>query len=171
VIFMGLNEKGQIFSVDMIVASVVFLFILTLIIVFSGDISNRVSLVQEHNLREEAALHAASSLVYSPGSPANWENVSDLNNVSSIGIAETRNLIDSDKLARLVDLNQTNYVGVKDLLGLSKYDLKIDLIRMQNSQVISEFGLNPDVNKSVTTANRFAYYNNENVILRVKVFE
>ncbi|MFH1390953.1 MAG: hypothetical protein ABIH20_01440 [Candidatus Diapherotrites archaeon] len=165
------STKGQIFSVDMILAAIVFLFIITSTIVFSNEINNNVILAEKDNLRKETAITAASALVYSSGSPANWENLADLNNVSSIGIAKTRNFLDSEKVSKLVDLNQTNYSAVKYLLGVSKYGLKISVLNLQDKSVLAEFGLEPESDDSVSAVNRFAYYNGQDVLIRVKVFE
>ena len=166
-----LNSRGQIFSTDLILASIVFMFILVLSITYSAEVANRVSLLEEDNARNLAASNAANALLFSGGSPANWQNLEDLNNVSSIGLARTRNELSPGKIAHLVDLNAGNYEGVRHLLGLSKYGIAISILRLQNSQSLAEFGIQPGNGKKVSAVNRIALYNGEEVLVRLKVFE
>lgn len=165
-----LNGKGQIFSTDLMFASIVFLFILILSITYSSEVANRIVFLEADYARDNSALNAANALLLPKGNPGNWENLPDLNNVSAIGIARTRNEIHEKKLQRLVDLNANNYNGVKELLGLQKYDFKISVLRLQNRQSLAEFGLEPGSEDEVSAVNRIAYYNGEEVIVRLKVF-
>jgi len=166
-----LNSKGQIFSTDFILACIVFLFILVLSITYSTEVANRITFLEEDNARNIAALNAANALIISPGNPGNWENLNGLNAVSSIGIAATPNEIHSGKLQKLVDLNTDNYGKVRNLLGLSKYDIAISVLRLQNRQSVAEFGQQPNSEHKVSAVNRIGFYNGEEVIVRLKVFE
>lgn len=166
-----LGLRGQIFSTDLIVASTVFLLILTFSIVFSSDTANKISLSEKNNLREQAAITAASALVYSAGSPVNWETLADISGVTSIGLADSRNEIGKQKLQKIKEFSQSNYETVKDLLGLSRYGLKVEVLDMQNNQTITEFGQEPGPEQETSTVNRFAGFDEKEVIVRVKVFE
>jgi len=165
------NDKGQIFSSDLMIAGIIFLLILTLSLVYSNDVANKISILEQDNLREQAVQNAANALVYSPGKPANWQNFSDLSGIFAIGIADSRNVIDPTKINQLVILSQTDYDQIKDLLGLSKYGLKVSIIDLLNNQVFFEFGVEPGSNQSVSAVNRFALLDGQDVIVRVKVFE
>lgn len=166
-----LNSKGQIFTVDFIFAATVFLFILTLSIIYSTEIDNRIGLLESENSRQISAQNAANALVLGTGSPGNWQEHGDLNSVSGIGLAESMNIIQAEKLNRLVDFNAGYYDEVRVLLGLAKYDLRVSVLRLQNKESVAEFGLEPIEVSDVTAVNRIAHYNGENVIVRVKVFE
>lgn len=167
----ALNRRGQIFTTDLILASVVFLFILTLSIVYSTQAANRVELMEEDKARATAAMSAANSLLLSSGKPANWQNLGDLNNVSSIGIVKSKNEIDSAKLQHLLDLNESNYEGVRDLLGVGKYGLSISVLRLSDQISVGEFGLDPESDDKVTAVNRIALHDGNAVVVRLKVFE
>lgn len=166
-----INSKGQLFSVDLLVASVIFLAIITITIFYSSYITERSLLTESETERDLAAINTANNLVYSQGNPANWENLTDLNNVYSIGLSKTRNELDFKKTQRLVDLNQTNYDYIRDLLGVSKFGLNISILKLQDKSILEEFGLEPGVDAKVSSVNRFVIYNGENVILRVRVFK
>jgi len=166
-----LGKRGQIFSTDLIVSSIVFLFILTLSLIYSTEVSNRIYLLEADNARNLAAFSAANSLLLSSGSPANWENMPDLNYVSSIGLAKAGNEIHPAKLRKLMDLNAGNYNGVRELLGLAKYNLRISVLALQSRESLAEFGFQPAGGKSASAANRIAFYNGKEVIMRLEVFE
>lgn len=164
------SGKGQIFSVDFLAASMVFLFIILTILAFTNTVFQQ-TVFNEKNELDETAILVANSLLYSQGEPANWHTLNGVNEISNIGIVEARNVIAEEKLERLVDLNQNYYGETKDILGASKYGIRVSILRMQNNQSIAEFGLEPLEESIVSTANRLAYYNGENVIARIRVFK
>ena len=165
----GQKQKGQIFTVDLIMAATIFLFVLTLTIIYSNQVANRAYYWDKTNEREHAALLASRTLVLSPGEPSNWEQLS-VEDASSIGLASSRNVIDSRKLQRFAGLNQGNYSDAKALLGLSKYDVRVTISGL-NRQLLESFGLEPDANKETSSLTRVALYNGEAVLVKVKVFE
>ena len=166
-----LNRRGQIFTVDLILASVVFLMILTLSITYSMEIANRINLLEEESARQDAARNAANALLFSTGSPANWQNLDNLSGVSSLGLADTMNVIDAEKLRHLLDLNAGYYNEIRSLLGVGKYGLRISVLDLQSKQSLADFGLEPADDEKVTSVNRIASYNGAEVIVQVRVFE
>jgi len=164
-----LNRKGQIFTVDLIMAATIFLFVLTLTIIYSNQVANRAGYWDETNEREHSALLASRALVLSPGEPSNWEHLS-IEDMNSIGLAGSRNVIDSRKLQRFADLNESSYEETKALFGLSKYDVRVTVTDL-NRQLLESFGIEPDANKETTSLTRAALYNGEAVLVKVKVFE
>ena len=164
-----LDRKGQIFTTDLILAVTVFLFVLTLTIIYSNQVANRAYYWEETNERELAALLASRALVLSHGEPANWERLS-VEDMNSIGLAGSRNVIDSRKLQRFADLNAGSYGEAKALLGLSKYDVRITISDL-NQQLLESFGLEPDANKETSSFTRAALYGGEAVLVRVKVYK
>jgi len=166
-----LNGRGQVFSADLMMAAVVFLFIITLSIVYSSEVANRVYFLEEGQERDQAVLRAGDALLLSPGSPANWELLSDVSQASSLGLVKSRNVLDSGKVQALLDLNAGSYGRIKELLGASKYDFGISLLSLQSRQSLAEFGMQPGSENRVSAVNRIALYKGEEVIVRVKVFE
>lgn len=166
-----LNRKGQIFTTDLIVAGVVFLFIITFTSIYSNEISYRVALIEEEEARENAALGVMDLLMLTPGKPANWEKFSDLNRVASIGVAYAIGGIDEEKFAHLVDMNNTHYEAITYLLGAGAYGVNISVLSLQNRQVRAEFGTEPLPTDNITSVSRPAFYNGEDVLLRVMLFE
>src|SRR3989344_4489924 len=153
------NSRGQIFSIDLIIAGTVFLLIATMAIIYSNQTAQNVSIAETTNAREEAAIVAANALIYSTGTPGNWENLPSPAGIESIGIAKTRNEIDSQKLGRIIMLSQANYSEIKETLGLSRYGFFATVLNLQKSQPISQFGEQPQAEKETSTVNRIATLN------------
>jgi len=164
-----LNGKGQIFTIDLILAVTLFLFVLTLTLAYSNQVANRVELWEASNERDSSALLASRSLVLSTGEPANWENL-NVEEIESIGIVSEYNVIDPEKLSRLEDLNSVGYSESKAALGLAKYDAEI-LILDLNGNTLNSFGLSPDLESEVSSYTRIALLDGEKVFVKVKVFE
>lgn len=164
------DSRGQFFSVDLMVSALIFLFIIILTMTVSGEFSGKILLKQQDNERDEAAIRAGNALVYSPGEPANWQNQAGITGVSAIGLADSKNRLDNAKVQRLADLNQGYYNEVRDLLGANKFGVQITILTLEGVKR-KEFGLKPAANKRVSAVNRIAILNNENVLVRVRVFE
>jgi len=163
------NQKGQIFTTDLLMASTVFLFILVLSIVYSNHVALRVYSWEKANERESAALLASRALVLSKGEPSNWEML-PLEDINSIGLVDSKNVLSVEKLQRLVDLNALHYQEAKALIGLAKYNALITVSDL-NSQLLAEFGIAPDKNSEVSSFTRLALEGNRIVLVKVKVFE
>ena len=164
-----LNCKGQIFTTDLILAVTVFLFVLTLTIIYSNQVANRVGYWEEANDRENAALWASSALVLSSGEPSNWENLA-LEDINSIGLAGSKSVLLPSKLQRLVDLNSGHYSEAKALLGLAKYGVRIEVSDL-NKQLLNAFGLEPGSESQVSAFTRLAVLNGKPVLVKVEAFE
>jgi len=162
-------QRGQIFTSDLIFAITIFLFILVLTVVYSNQVAFRVSLREEANESGNAALLASSALVLSRGEPVNWENL-ELEDINSIGLADSRNVISGEKLQRLADLNASYYQEAKALLGLAKYNAWIEVTNLDGSPV-GEFGIEPDANRLVSSFTRVALKDGNFALVKVKVFK
>ena len=166
-----LNNRGQVFTTDLIVAAVVFLFIITFTTIYSNEISYRVTLMEGAEAREIAALNVLDSLTLSQGRPANWELFSDLNRVSSIGLVSSIGDIDEQKFEHMIDMNALHYEAIRYILGAGAYEMNISILDMQNRQVLGEFGTRPLNTDKVTSVSRPVLYGGEDSLLRVELFE
>lgn len=162
--------RGQVFATDFIVALSIFLFVLALVLILSNNVNVRVNDIEEYNELEEASFNAVNQLILSGGEPINWNQFTDLNEVNSLGIAESRNVLDKNKLEWLVDNNALQYTGVKELLGLSKYDISISLQDL-NGVELKKFGVDADENKQVISVERYVFYDGNISKIRIGVIE
>ena len=166
-----LKEKGQIFSTDLMLASIIFLLILTTAITYSNQVSNRIYFFEQEEEMRQAGQQAANGLVLTNGNPANWENLPNIDNVNSIGIADSANMLNSSKITQLSALASSDYEDVKSILGIAKFDFKLEIISMQGNFTVESFGASPESESSIVSINRIAFYDGNNVVVRLKVFE
>lgn len=126
------SRKGQISSVDALVASVVFALLLAFMVFFWFLNLENVEKIEERSRLETSALMITDMLLKGDGYPENWEN--DPSSAETLGLAVSdydHNMISRTKLENFtsMDYNQT-----KELLGL---DETVDY-----SFVVEDFGSN-----------------------------
>jgi hypothetical protein len=115
-----LYNKSQVFSTDLIVAVIVFTFILITSAWFWDATKEKMHLSETRNDLELIAHNAVSVLINTVGDPPNWHNITfNESNVYSIGIGKNRPwFIDLNKATRLQELNSTDYETLKKILGV-----------------------------------------------------
>jgi len=163
-----LNRKGQVFTTDSILALTVFIGVLAITLAYGISMQNSIDRNEESYFLKEIATASLNQLLYTPGTPANWETLASPNDINSIGLANKRGILESAKVSRLVDLN-SSYGDAKMLLGAGKYDVGIKIERLQNGQELASFGTFGGAGTTVVSGARTAHYNNENVLVRVMV--
>ena len=123
------SSKGQVNSLDLIFAIVIFMFVITLFeFNWLGVVSNSQPTEDELSLR---TYHTANTLFESGGYPSNWT----ADTVQVIGICDERNVVNKDKLARLINLINTNYTRAKELLGVGPNELYLNVTDPSNNIV------------------------------------
>ncbi len=169
-----MNRKGQIFSIDALVACAILLVVLTISTLLWAGVDTRRASFEEYRWMEWGARDASSSLITSAGDPADWENIADVDfdsQARAIGLARERNVLDSRKLARLSELNETKYFEIKTLLGLAKYDVRLS-VRDASGAAVWVWGASPGAGeeKGALVIDRLALLNGSNVIFRTEVW-
>ena len=130
------NECGQVFSPDILIAVVIFLAALVFFYMGSNSIFAQEDLFE---LRSEAdeVLHATmNSLVFSQGKPVNWDE-DVVQNVSFFGLADERNIVDQNKIVTLINFLDNNYLYTKERLGIGKFSFKLRVIDFNGSVLYS----------------------------------
>ena len=166
---MRLHEGGQIFSLDLILASMIFL---ALLLSYAAFIYNYDARILREKSQEElslAAENAANSLVSSGGLPESWAGIK-FEDVNSIGLASSFGVISQKKISKLSDLNSAYYSEAKDLMGLSKYGAYISLSDF-NSGVLYEFGNRPVPDSMVGVSERIVVFNGDFAVLRLEAYK
>lgn len=165
-----MNNKGQFFSPDLIIAVIVFVAGLGLFFMMSNVVFSRVNLFEEKTSVDEVAHIVLNNLVLGKGVPYNWEeaNFSDVNN---FGIVFKRNEIKKEKLVKLIHYLDEEYELTKEKLGVGKFDFQIILFDFYGNELFSS-SQSFDESNSKFTYDRIVLYDGELGILRgVVVFE
>ncbi len=105
--------RGQVNSIDLAAASVVFIIMLSFLLMSFGNSITAARQAASRDKLEHAAISATDLLIKTPGTPGNWEQNASL--AQSLGLASTQNILMPAKLSAFSNLS---YSQGKGLLGL-----------------------------------------------------
>jgi hypothetical protein len=141
---MPLNRKAQIFTWDIILATVIFLIVLgTILFLWTDTLEDIDSADTEYEI-SWLATAVSEQLARTPGMPYNWTLSSNIGNITVIGLADTKQIgtdritldrvLDPDKVVALIDLaqnlpsDQNRYSKLRNrVFGTGKYDFYVEL--------------------------------------------
>ena len=149
-------DKGQIAVLDLLLAIVIFIIILTGFFLTWNRYTNR---LDDSKLNNELSLHSFQTiqqLVTSPGMPNNWEV--NISGVMILGLAKKDGVIDENKLNALKTLN---YDQVRSLLNLKRFGMLL-LIKKGNESIY-ELG-NVSSGRTIQIERKVLYQNEESTI-------
>lgn len=142
---MPLNRKGQIFTWDIILATMIFLIVLgTILFLWTDTLEDIDSADTEYEL-SWLATAVSEQLARTPGTPYDWTLSQNIGNITVIGLADTRQIgndtrtldrvLDPDKVIAFIDFtqtgtvfDQTKYAKLRNrVFGTGKYDFYVEL--------------------------------------------
>ncbi len=162
-----INKRGQFFSPDLMIATLIFVFSLIMFISSSTFIFNQVNYFTFISVVDEAAHNSLESIIKSEGLPVNW-NTKEIDEIRFFGIAKENNVIDENKLISLINHLDNNYETTKEMLGMGKFDFKLRVIDFNGSTKYESVNVTDNVNQF--TYSRIVFLNNKQVILQGVVF-
>ena len=117
---------------DLILAIIVFIMLLVSVLIFWEHAQSRHDqVIAKHDIGIVSRL-AAQTLLQSPGNPASWEYFPGFN-ASQLGIVDSPFSLNINKVEKLVLWNSTDYVNIKNSLGLQGYDFLIEIYNYSTS--------------------------------------
>ena len=149
-------RRGQVNSIDALVAIVVFVLCMTFILSFwSTTIATRAELIKRSRF-EYAAISASDALAKSAGVPCDWEY--NASSARMIGLATAPNVLSPTKLSNLTAIS---YAALKGKLGIdSDFYLYVEY---QNGTRVYEAGNLLTAGSQVAAVQRFCLLGNESV--------
>jgi len=130
------NSKGQFFSQDLVVAGIIFVFSIMLFMIASQSVYLQVNLIESRNHFDGAAHTILESLVEHPGYPVGWEKM-DFGDVNSFGIVKQKNVIEKDKIEKIMDYLENEYDLTRIKLGAGAFDLNLMLVDAEGNIIYS----------------------------------
>lgn len=140
------NKKAQIFTWDIILATVIFLIVLASILFLWTETTEDIDSADTEYEIGWLATAVAEQLARTPGSPTNWTKAPNVNNITVIGLADTFRIgnetrvrdrvLDPDKVIEFINLTQraNGYSPLRNrLFGTGKYDFYVELSCMDSS--------------------------------------
>ncbi|WP_409200121.1 hypothetical protein [Methanobrevibacter sp. DSM 116169] len=151
------DNKGSFFAFDLIIGIFIFIIAIALINNLTSDINEKVSDNLEDNHLEKISIEAIDNLINNPGSPNNWENLTNYNNVLT-GLAiinndnkTIKNSISYDKIKTLE--NSYDTLISKNIFN-NKVKSSITLTPINSDIPQSVYG-NTDESRNVYSIHRF----------------
>ena len=131
-----MHHKGQVFFPDLLIAVLVFMVSLGLFFVMTDVVFTKSDLTTKRTVSDEVIHATLNVLVADTGVPYNWEN-KELSDVNLFGLATENNVISENKITALINYLDSNYVFVKEKMGLGKYDFKLRLMESDGVEIMS----------------------------------
>lgn len=177
-------KKGQIWSYDLIVGSLLFIIAMAILAFFWWSARTNMSEDKEAIVRESLKV---SDVLMSPGIPANWNEVVNLSdqstwsNVQQIGLATSwANVsLSVDKVYKLANMSSVNYSYTQGKLR-SNYDFYVQFafrntsnnnleqpVLMNKKPITAGSAYNDITVKAISRVDRIAVYNNSIIIMRL----
>ena len=149
-------NKSQIFSTDLVVAVIVFTFILITSAWFWDATKEKMHLSESRNDLELITHNAVSVLINTVGDPPNWHRIEfNDSSVYSLGIGKNRPwFLDVNKASRLGELNSTDYELIKRMLGIrgANYEFFLNISKFNKTsedfEIVSLVGKFPNSSSS-----------------------
>jgi len=144
---MPLNRKAQIFTWDLILATVIFLIVLgTILFLWTDTLEDIDSADTEYEL-SWLATAVSDQLARTPGTPYDWAQSQNISSITVLGLASTKQIgndtrtldrvLDLDKVIAFINLtqktdtksfDQVKYAQLRNrLFGTGKYDFYVEL--------------------------------------------
>ena len=122
------SRRTQVFSLDMIFAMIMFIFILIGTFWAWHITEDRINYIKNSRDMNIEAKNAINNLVNKHGDPIHWEYLEDINLVESFGLLEQqKGITSSDKVDRLVYFVNSSYNESKDLLGIRSSNFLLEI--------------------------------------------
>ncbi len=159
------SMKGQIWSLDMISGITLMAIMMLLFVLEWNSLALRWNVSSAYRELLGKALFASDALFTTPGDPAGWERIANLTQEEphSLGLAYTRNSLDSQKLKRLMGINSSqDYSLVLSKLGLAGCQMRMTITGIYDNTTYYDYGHASGLNNSAVV-DRFVLLNGTTV--------
>jgi len=169
------NNKGQLFSSDITIASVIFLVAIATAFFLWNSTTETINNAENLRNLEKRGSETIEQLIRTPGVPDDW----NVFTVQVPGLATEDRIINETKALAFINLlatNSTDYDQNKYILGLGNYDFFLNATYLDNSQVVIDglpfaVGKKPTITKNSISLFRTTIFNDTIVRLNFIIWE
>ena len=156
------TKKGQIWSLDLI-SGITLMSIMVLLFVLEWNyLALRWNTSSSYREILGKAIFASDGLFTTPGDPPGWERIANVteNNVNAIGLADSRNALDNEKLDKMMRMNasQNDYELMLAKLGLAGCQMHLTIGDLYDKTTYYDYGRPSGLNNSAVV-DRFVLLN------------
>lgn len=158
------SVKGQTWSTDILITSLVLTFILVFFLVGWNYLGYNWNNSEKQDKMYVAALFASEALISQAGD--GWENKTNISGITTFGLVDQRNVLSNKKLE---NMNLANLTIIKEKLGIPHYNLYINITN--GSVIFYEFGNSPSQLNETIKIERLALLNKTLVKVRLHIWD
>ena len=119
------SQRAQATMPDILMATFLFLLILVGIVTYAQNTQHAAQETINRRSLDNVTSNIAEFIIKNPGSPTNWEQTSDINQVIQFGLAQKDRVLDSQKVVVFTNYTNTDYTSVKRLLAIPSYEFHV----------------------------------------------
>ncbi len=164
--------RGQIWVFDFMSGLVALSFIMLVCVLIWNSSILRWGLIEKYGAMESSAYFASESLLTTSGVPPSWEMLPYVDeNISAIGLVNSRNDLNRLKLEKLIAEEDTAYPVVRMRLGLQRYEFGFRVTDLHKENTYYEFGNFSFGSQNTSLSfDRFGVLDGEPVIVHMEVW-
>jgi len=131
-----LSRKGQLFSGDIAIATMIFMAALALAFFLWNSTTEEINKAEKLRDLQKMAASTVEQLIRTPGVPEYWIPDPTCNNIDNLavpGLATEDRRINSTKAGYFLEImNTSNYETCKHIMGLGEYDFYMEILNLTN---------------------------------------
>lgn len=160
------SSKGQLSSLDLVVASLLFLSIILLFVWSWGELNNTIWSYEYMQHNRDLALDMTDVLLHTQGNPTYWEALTNISsaNVKSIGLVSEPGILDINKIDALKNMPVAESARILGHLR-GGYSIKISV---PGTGVITRLGEEKD---ALSVVQRPAILEDRVVVFELRIYE
>jgi hypothetical protein len=158
-----LNDRGQAFSYDFLVAFFVFLVLMNIMYLTWNDNVDRIQDIRQFERIRFASSALADNFTLTPGKPSNWEHDIDTNFYGLVG--DKYDLVQK----KLDALSAKDYDRVKEALNIDEYEFTITV--EQDKNTVYTFGQALSQPEYAAGVERVVTYNGKPAKLYLRIYQ
>ncbi len=143
------------------------MIILAGIFFFQNTVEETTQRQYDRKTLDAFSANIAEYLVKNPGTPPQWESLSDKNAVQFFGLANNDRVLNPDKVVAFVNLGNTDYDFVREKLRISNFNYYVEFSGGANLST----GLAPSGNIQSSVVKRFTTINGIETTITVTLYE
>ena len=159
-ILVSLRSKGQVFSMDFMIACTVFVLAVSILFVYWTYTSNKIDETNRINDMIEKA-YLISEIWFREGIPKHW----NASSVVDLGLSDEHRF----NRTKMDSLNDLGYENVSKLIGIEVYDYNFTVYDT-NKNMLYTFGQNPSNTDNIVKIKRVGILDGEIVIMDTMVW-
>ncbi len=135
---------------DLLFATFLFFILLAGLYYYTQSLQSEAQERLDRRTLDVLSSNLAEFIIKNPGTPVNWHELSDQNQIVQIGLAQKDRVLNPEKVVALVNMGNLDYANTKTRLHLPYYEFYMTF----SGGVDLETGIEPSANKNASVVQR-----------------